>query len=161
MAIPFCVFRPDDFLLKSDDPLVSSSLPCAFRPRRALFCPGLRVGIIQDKRWDIVEYDVVIAMVLTLAKRDMDDAVLDDVGTVVCDECHHYAAPVMNLAMRKFRARHIVGLTATKPAPMQLVSKAALLDTAVEQLSSSKNAPTTSVSPERATDRKSQEITYL
>lgn len=81
------------------------------------FCPGIRVGIIQGKQWDMEEFDVVIAMVLTLAKKDIHETALDDIGTVVCDECHHYAAPVMNLAMRKFRAVNIIGLTATKDRP--------------------------------------------
>lgn len=81
------------------------------------FCPGLRVGFLQGKTCEVAGYDVVVAMVLTLAKRETPEWAFDDFGTVVCDECHHYAAPVMNLAMRKFRARHIVGLTATKDRP--------------------------------------------
>lgn len=81
------------------------------------FSPGLRVGIIQGQKWDLHEYDVVIAMVLTLAKKNIGDDVLEDVGTVVCDECHHYAAPVMSKAMRAFKARYVLGLTATKERP--------------------------------------------
>lgn len=82
------------------------------------FCPGIRVGYVQGKVWQVgPEYDVVIAMVMTLAKRQYDPHVMDAFGVVVADEAHHMAAPVMNLAMRSFRARRIVGLTATKERP--------------------------------------------
>ena len=81
------------------------------------FCPGIRVGFVQGKMWQVDEYDVVIAMILTVAKRDFPIESLDCIGTVCCDECHHMAAPVMSKAMRKFRARNIFGLTATKDRP--------------------------------------------
>ena len=81
------------------------------------FCPGIRVGFVQGKTWQVEGYDVVIAMILTVAKRDISIETLDCFGTVCCDECHHMAAPVMNKAMRKFRARNILGLTATKDRP--------------------------------------------
>lgn len=82
------------------------------------FCPGVRVGHLQGKKKRVLEgCDVVIAMVLTLAKSDDLHNLLDEFGVVVVDECHHMAAPVMNLAMRGFRARHVVGLTATKHRP--------------------------------------------
>jgi superfamily II DNA or RNA helicase len=81
------------------------------------FCPGIRVGFVQGNTWEVEGCDVVIAMILTLAKRDVPLERLDCIGTVVCDECHHMAAPVMSRAMRKFRARYILGLTATKERP--------------------------------------------
>lgn len=80
------------------------------------FCPGARVGVVQGGTdWQTDGYDVVIAMVLTLAKREQTDTQLFDwAGTVVVDECHHMAARVMNRAMRWFRARYIIALTADK-----------------------------------------------
>ena len=81
------------------------------------FCPGVRVGYIQGKVWKVEDCDVVIAMVMTMAKRDIDPDVLDCFGTLCFDECHHMAAPVMNLATRCFRGRYILGLTATKERP--------------------------------------------
>lgn len=83
----------------------------------ARFAPNLRVGVIQGKRFEVEGYDVVIAMIMTLAKREIDPAVLSSVGTVAVDECHHLAAPVMNKAMRCFEAKHVLGLTATKERP--------------------------------------------
>ena len=82
------------------------------------FCPGTRGGFLQGKRWDVGDdYDVVIGMVMTVAKRDFSVQDMDSFGMVIVDEAHHIAAPVMNLAMRKFRARYICGLTATKERP--------------------------------------------
>jgi len=80
----------------------------------ATFCPDIRIGHIQGKVCDIENCDVVIAMVMTVAKRECN---MDSFGTVCFDECHHMAAPVMNLATRKFRARYVIGLTATKDRP--------------------------------------------
>lgn len=81
------------------------------------FCPGIRIGFIQGKQWKVDDCDVVIAMIMTMAKRNYDPDVMDCFGTICFDECHHVAAPVMNLATRIFRARYVIGLTATKDRP--------------------------------------------
>ena len=80
----------------------------------ARFCPEARVGLIQGKTWNVDGYDVVVAMVMTIAKREYAPETMDCFGTICFDECHHMAAPVMHLATRAFRARYVVGLTATK-----------------------------------------------
>ena len=79
------------------------------------FCPGIRLGYIQGKVCTVDDVDVVIAMVMTVAKRACVN--FDTFGTICFDECHHMAAPVMHLATRKFRARYVIGLTATKERP--------------------------------------------
>lgn len=83
------------------------------------FCPGIRVGVVQGSKWELGdEYDVVIAMVMTVARHaDESPERFDAFGLVIADEAHHYAAPVMNQAMRLFRARYVLGLTATKDRP--------------------------------------------
>ena len=86
------------------------------------FCPGVKVGIIQGKTWEVEGYDVVLCMVMTMAKRSYDPSEMDGFGVVCCDEAHHLAAPVMGLAMRSFRAKRIIGLTATKERPDGLTS---------------------------------------
>lgn len=78
----------------------------------AKFCPEARVGCVQGKKANVEHADVVIVMIMTACKRGVPDA--DTYGVLVFDECHHVAAPVMNLATRGFRARHVLGLTATK-----------------------------------------------
>lgn len=81
------------------------------------FCPGIRVGFVQGRIWQMEGYDVVVGMVMTLAKRDLDPSLFDGFGLVIVDEAHHLAAPVMNRAMRCFRSKRIIGLTATKDRP--------------------------------------------
>lgn len=82
------------------------------------FCPGVRVGVVQGNKWEVgAEYDVVVGMVMTIAKRAIAPSAFDAFGMVVCDEAHHMAAPVMSQALKKFRARRILGLTATKDRP--------------------------------------------
>lgn len=83
------------------------------------FCPGIRVGFVQGKMWQVGDdYDVVIGMVMTLAKREhLEPSTFDAFGLVIVDEAHHLAAPVMSRAMRLFRAKIVLGLTATKDRP--------------------------------------------
>lgn len=82
------------------------------------FCPGVRVGIVQGTKCDIgPEYDVVIGMVMTIAKRNLTPEIFNSFGMVVCDEAHHMAAPVMSLALLKFNAMRRLALTATKDRP--------------------------------------------
>lgn len=83
------------------------------------FSPGVRVGFVQGDMWQIdpTAYDVVIGMVMTLARRDVPCDTFDSFGLLVADEVHHMAAPVMNLAIRSFRTRRVLGLTATKDRP--------------------------------------------
>ena len=77
----------------------------------ARFCPDARVGFVQGKKADVDDADVVIVMIMTACKCGVPD---DTYGVLVFDECHHVVTPVMNLATRGFRARHVLGLTATK-----------------------------------------------
>ena len=81
------------------------------------FCSGVRVGVVQGKECEVEDVDVVVCMVMTLAKREARPEVFDGVGLVVVDEAHHMAAPVMRRAMGWFRARTVLGLTATRERP--------------------------------------------
>lgn len=80
------------------------------------FAPGLKVGVVQGgTNWEVDGVDVVIAMILTLAKRtDVDYSTFEAFGTVIVDECHHLAAKVMNRSMKWFAAFFVIGLTADK-----------------------------------------------
>ena len=81
------------------------------------FAPGIRMGTIQGNTWDVDGSDVVIAMIMTMAKRNYDSSLFEEFGTICFDECHHMAAPVMNMATRCMNARYVIGLTATKDRP--------------------------------------------
>jgi superfamily II DNA or RNA helicase len=79
------------------------------------FYPNARVGILRSSRNDLKdpEVNIVVCVIQSLAKRTYDQDVLDTVGTVIVDECHHVGARVFAQCMRQFRARHTLGLTAT------------------------------------------------
>ena len=81
-----------------------------------VFAPALRVRSLAgggQRVEDIEESDVLIVMVLTLARRE-SSAEFDSFGTVVCDEAHHIGARVMNQSLFNIRAKNVIGLTATK-----------------------------------------------
>ena len=82
------------------------------------FCPGIRVGIVQGAKWEMdPEYDVVIGMVMTIARREIPSSTFDSFGMLICDEAHHMAAPIMSQAILKFNAMRRLALTATKDRP--------------------------------------------
>lgn len=81
--------------------------------RTQTFIPNARIGKIKGDVFDI-EADIVIAMVLTVAKRGFDKSVFDSFGFAIFDECHHMAARVMNTATLMLNAEYVLGLTATK-----------------------------------------------
>lgn len=72
--------------------------------------PGARIGEIQGDT--CTDGDIIIAMIQTLLSRKTP-AVLGDVHLVVCDECHHVAAPAFSQAMWGLNAPLTLGLTAT------------------------------------------------
>jgi len=77
------------------------------------FLPGAKVGIIQQKKVDVVNKDIVIAMVQSLALRDYDKKILDQFGMVIFDECHHLSSEVFCRCLPKISARITLGLSAT------------------------------------------------
>lgn len=77
------------------------------------FMPGARVGVVRQKKCDIAGADIVVCSIQSLMRRDYPQELMDQVGTVVVDECHHIGARMFSHAMRQFTARHTVGLSAT------------------------------------------------
>lgn len=77
------------------------------------FIPDAKIGRIQGDVFDI-DADIVIAMVLTVAKKNFTKNVFDSFGFAIFDECHHMAARVMNTATLMLNCKYIMGLTATK-----------------------------------------------
>lgn len=57
--------------------------------------------------------DVRVCMIHTLLTGQMSRSNFDDVGLVVVDECHHLCAKTFQHSMGYFRARHVLGLSAT------------------------------------------------
>jgi superfamily II DNA or RNA helicase len=56
---------------------------------------------------------VDIAMLQTLARDHESDRMLEGYGQIVIDECHHVPAVSFEAVLKRIRARHFLGLTAT------------------------------------------------
>ena len=79
----------------------------------AQFAPDAKVGIIKQKKVDVVDKDFIIASLQSLAMRDYDEKIFDDIGFVIIDEVHHTGAQVFCKAFRKLNNPIILGLSAT------------------------------------------------
>lgn len=82
--------------------------------RIATFVPLARVGRVQQHKVDVVDKDIVIAMIQSVAKRDYPADVFDRAGLCIFDECHHMAAPVFYSVLQKTRPQYMLSLTATE-----------------------------------------------
>jgi superfamily II DNA or RNA helicase len=78
-----------------------------------LFAPDAKVGIIKQKKVDVVGKDFIIASLQSLAMRDYDIGIFDDIGFVIIDEVHHTGAQVFCKAFKKLNNPIILGLSAT------------------------------------------------
>jgi len=77
------------------------------------FAPDAKVGIIKQKKVDVIGKDFIIASLQSLAMRDYDESIFDDIGFVIIDEVHHTGAQVFCKAFRKLNNPIILGLSAT------------------------------------------------
>jgi superfamily II DNA or RNA helicase len=77
------------------------------------FAPDAKVGIIKQKKVDVVGKDFIIASLQSLAMRDYDTSIFDDIGFVIIDEVHHTGAQVFCKAFRNLNNPVILGLSAT------------------------------------------------
>ena len=77
------------------------------------FAPDAKVGIIKQKKVDVIGKDFVIASLQSLAMRDYDASIFDDFGFVIIDEVHHTGAQVFCKAFRNLNNPVILGLSAT------------------------------------------------
>ena len=77
------------------------------------FAPGAKVGIIKQKKVDVAGKDFIIASLQSLAMRDYDIGIFDDIGFVIIDEVHHTGAQVFCKAFGKLNNPVILGLSAT------------------------------------------------
>jgi superfamily II DNA or RNA helicase len=79
----------------------------------AQFAPTATVGIIKQKKVDVAGKDFIVASLQSLAMRDYDESIFDDIGFVIIDEVHHTGAQVFCKAFRKLNNPIILGLSAT------------------------------------------------
>lgn len=78
------------------------------------FLPNANVGFIQgQKNVDIMEKDIVIGMLQSLAKIDYPQSLFDDFGSVVVDECHNVCSKSFSKVLMKVCSKYTIGLSAT------------------------------------------------
>ena len=78
-----------------------------------IFAPDAKIGIIKQSKVDVEGKDFIIASLQSLAMRDYDSSIFDDIGFVIIDEVHHTGAQVFCKAFRKLNNPVILGLSAT------------------------------------------------
>jgi len=78
-----------------------------------LFAPDAKVGIIKQSKVDVEGKDFIIASLQSLAMRDYDSSIFDDIGFVIIDEVHHTGAQVFCKAFKNLNNPVILGLSAT------------------------------------------------
>ncbi len=66
-----------------------------------------------DKNHQTLGCDIDIVLIQSLSKFNQLDEVSNQYGLIIIDEVHHLASPSYERCIRKFSAKHIVGLTAT------------------------------------------------
>ena len=88
-----------------------------WRERLEQYLPDARIGIIQGKKINITDKDVVIAMIQSLSnpKKDKEypKEVFEEFGFLIVDECHHMGAKMFCRCLMKTMFRYCLGLSAT------------------------------------------------
>ena len=77
------------------------------------FAPAAKIGIIKQNKVDTENKDFIIASLQSLAMRDYDVKIFEDIGFVIIDEVHHTGAQVFCRAFKKLNTPIILGLSAT------------------------------------------------
>jgi superfamily II DNA or RNA helicase len=84
-----------------------------WRERIAQFLPTARVGLIKQSKVQIEDRDIILASLQSLAMREYLDNMLDSIGNVIIDECHHISSEVFSRSLPKIASRYMLGLSAT------------------------------------------------
>jgi superfamily II DNA or RNA helicase len=66
-----------------------------------------------DKDHQALGFDIDIVLIQSLSKYSNLDEISNQYGLIIIDEVHHLASPSYERCIRKFSAKHIIGLTAT------------------------------------------------
>ena len=80
-------------------------------------CPTARVGIIQQKKFDIEDKDIVVGMLQTLSFRKFDTRAFESFGLTVWDEVHNVSTETFSKSMFKLGTKYRLGLSATPERP--------------------------------------------
>lgn len=77
------------------------------------FVPEAQIGIIKQKKVDIIGKDIIVASLQSLAMREYPVEIFNDIGLVIIDEVHHTGAQVFSKCFKNLNHPIILGLSAT------------------------------------------------
>ena len=77
------------------------------------FLPSARVGIIQAKKFDIEDKDIVIGMIQTLYSRDYPGNTFQSFGLTIIDEVHRIGSEEFSKTLTKIATPFMLGISAT------------------------------------------------
>jgi superfamily II DNA or RNA helicase len=75
--------------------------------------PDARIGIIQGKKCEIENKDIIIGMLQTLSMREFERDAFDTIGHVIIDECHRIPSRIFSKALFRIHSTYMLGLSAT------------------------------------------------
>jgi len=77
------------------------------------FLPKARIGSIQGEVVDVVNKDIVVAMLQSVSLKEYPSSAFQSFGFVIVDECHHIASESFSQSLTKMTCKHMLGLSAT------------------------------------------------
>jgi superfamily II DNA or RNA helicase len=72
-----------------------------------------KIGVIQGKKIDIEDKDIVIGMLQSLSMKDYPETLWNNFDFMIVDEVHNIATKVFSKALCKINTRYTLGLSAT------------------------------------------------
>lgn len=91
----------------------TSFLVGQWKERIKQYLPDARIGIIQGKKINIENKDIVIGMLQSISGKNYDDDIFEGFPLVIFDEVHHLGAKMFSQALLKIQAPYTIGLSAT------------------------------------------------
>lgn len=77
------------------------------------FVPDAQIGIIKQKKVEVLGKDIIVASLQSLAMREYPPEIFNDIGLVIIDEVHHTGAQVFSKCFKNLNHPIILGLSAT------------------------------------------------
>ena len=102
--------------LKSKAIIIVNKIPLMnqWKSEIETFLPNAKIGTIQGKKnVDIVDCDIVIAMLQSLARIDYPDELFNDFKVVIVDEVHNTPSEHFSKVLFKVCCKYTIGLSAT------------------------------------------------
>ena len=84
-----------------------------WKERIQQFLPEARIGILRQKKIDIDNKDIVIAMLQSIAMCEYDSSIYESFGISFYDEVHCVPSKIFSKALRKINTKYHFGLSAT------------------------------------------------